>query len=192
MLGLLRSIPEAEVVDLNAGCCGMAGCSAMSRTTTRFRGWLANNAYSPRFARRGWRPSLLLPVSRTGSKSSISPVARPFIRRYSCDRAFRETELARSAVIDESVADRTPAKCRRVALCRKWACARFPAREPGGGDGATDWCDRGRRPGRGRASGPASRAVQLPEGASAVTPIRRSLRHCRPPKCCELPSVLRF
>ena len=81
MLTLLRSIPGAEVIDLDAGCCGMAGSFGYETEHYEISRLVGEQRLLPAVRQAGLIPWWSHLGSRAGCRSGISPAEKRFIRR---------------------------------------------------------------------------------------------------------------
>ena len=80
MLRMLRSIPGAEVIDLDAGCCGMAGSFGYEVEHYEVSRLVGEQRLLPAVRRAGPDEVIVAPGSRAGSRCGTSPAARRSIR----------------------------------------------------------------------------------------------------------------
>ncbi len=74
-LKLLRRIPGADVIDLDAGCCGMAGSFGYEKEHYEVSRLVGNQRLFPLLARRCRESQSWPPASRAGCRFSTSPAA---------------------------------------------------------------------------------------------------------------------
>ena len=91
VLRLLRLIPGAEVIDLDAGCCGMAGSFGYEAEHYEVSRLVGEQRLLP--AVRQAEPEVIVVAqdSHAGSRSNISPVVKRFIPPYCCARPWEGT-----------------------------------------------------------------------------------------------------
>ena len=75
LLRLLRRVPGAEVVDLDAGCCGMAGSFGYENEHYEVSRLVGEQRLFPAVRRAAPDAAVVAPDSRAGSRSSTSPSA---------------------------------------------------------------------------------------------------------------------
>ena len=80
LLRLLRRIPGAEVIDLDAGCCGMAGSFGYEKEHYEVSRLVGEQRLFPALRQGGADAVVVAPGSPAGCRFSISPGGRPCTR----------------------------------------------------------------------------------------------------------------
>ena len=89
MLKLLRRVPNTEVIDVNAGCCGMAGSFGYEAEHYEISQLVVEQRLLPVLGKARADAIIVAQDSRAGFKSSISPVGELFTQPCSWSPAAR-------------------------------------------------------------------------------------------------------